>query len=35
MVNGFFNSLLKWEKFAGEHGQYFLTDAQATPAPTS
>jgi hypothetical protein len=24
MVNGFFNSSFNWEKFADEHGQYFL-----------
>src|SRR5262245_21907052 len=25
MVNGIFNSLIEWEKFADTHGQYFLT----------
>jgi hypothetical protein len=33
MVNGFFNSLLKWEKIAEEHGQYFLTAGRIPPAP--
>jgi hypothetical protein len=31
MVNGFFSSLLNWEKFAGEHGQYFLIAAARAP----
>ena len=35
MVNGFFNSLLEWEKFAEEHGQYFLTAGFRAPAPSA
>jgi hypothetical protein len=31
MVNGIFNSLRNWEKFADEHGQYFLAAGRIDP----